>query len=153
MFGISIDERRASRCPEDASSHGHFAPRHFVASSGRSRLLPGDPVRKAIALLLGIIAGSLPAQQQQGTLRAPVTTKHPHVTEIHGRKLVDDYFWLRKKGDPEVVQFLEAENAYTVAMTKNGDALRQTIYDEMLKRIKQTDTTASYRRGNYQYFS
>ena len=110
-------------------------------------------MKKTIALLLSVIASSLPAQQQQGTARAPVTTKHPHVTEIHGRKLVDDYFWLRRKGDPEVVQFLEAENAYTTAMTKNGEGLRQTIYDEMLKRIKQTDTSSSYRRGNYQYFS
>ena len=110
-------------------------------------------MRRPTALLLCVFASSLTAQQQQGALRAPATTKHSHVTQIHGRALADDYFWLRKKGDPEVVQHLEAENAYTDAMTKSSDALRQTIYDEMLKRIKQTDTSSSYRHGNYQYFT
>jgi len=52
-----------------------------------------------------------------------------------------------------VVHHLEAENAYTAAVMKPTERLQQTLYDEMLRRIKQTDTTASYRWGDYEYFS
>ena len=48
----------------------------------------------------------------------PVAKKVPKVTEIHGYKLVDNYFWLRDKGNPEVLKYLEDENAYTAAMMK-----------------------------------
>ena len=44
---------------------------------------------------------------------APVAKKRPTVRELHGDKFVDDYFWLREKGNPEVTAYLEAENAYT----------------------------------------
>ena len=49
---------------------------------------------------------------------APIARKKPNVRELHGDKLVDDYFWLREKGTPEVKAYLEAENAYTDAVMK-----------------------------------
>jgi len=107
-----------------------------------------------VAPLVAMLAApALLAQQQQSTPRPPVAAKQPHVTNIHGMKLVDDYYWMRKKGDSAVVHHLEAENAYTAAVMKPTERLQQTLYDEMLRRIKQTDTTASYRWGDYEYFS
>src|SRR5437016_2301976 len=47
----------------------------------------------------------------------PVARREPHVTTIHDRTIVDDYDWLRKKGAPDVVAYLEAENAYAEAAT------------------------------------
>ena len=104
-------------------------------------------------LIAPLFATALFGQQQQSAPRAPVAAKHPHVTTINGTKLVDDYFWLRTKGDSAVVHHLEAENAYTAAVMKPTERLQQSMYDEMLHRIKQTDTTASYRWGDYDYFS
>ena len=100
-----------------------------------------------------IAAAALVAQVQQNTPRPPVAAKRPHPTTLHGRTLTDDYFWMRQKGDSDVVRHLEAENAYTAAVMKPTEALQTAIYDEMLRRIKQTDTTASYRKGEYHYFS
>jgi oligopeptidase B len=89
----------------------------------------------------------------QDVARPPVAPKRPHTTTIHGRTMTDNYFWLRQKGDPDVVRYLEAENAYTSAVMKPTESMQKSLYDEMLSRIKQTDVTAAYRQGAYSYFS
>jgi oligopeptidase B len=83
----------------------------------------------------------------------PVATRQPHTTEIHGYTLKDDYFWLRDKSNPEVIKHLEAENAYTEGVMKPTKALQETLYTEMLGRIKQTDLSVPSRIGDYFYYS
>jgi len=83
----------------------------------------------------------------------PVAKKVPKVTEINGRNLVDEYFWLRDKQNPEVKSYLEAENAYTDAVMKPTGPLQKKLYDEMLGRIKETDVDVPYKEGNYFYYS
>ena len=83
----------------------------------------------------------------------PIAKKVPKVTEINGHKLVDNYFWLRDKPNPEVRAYLEAENAYTDAVMKSTDALQKKLYDEMLSRIKETDVDVPYREGDYFYYT
>ncbi len=85
--------------------------------------------------------------------RPPIAKRIPKKTTIHGDVLVDDYFWLREKTNPEVIAYLEAENAYTEAMMKPTEALQEALYKEMLARIKQTDLSVPYRDGNYYYYS
>src|ERR1700694_1385401 len=69
----------------------------------------------------------------------PVAKKAPKTTEINGRTLVDNYFWLRDKKNPEVKAYLEAENAYTEAVMKPTEGLQKKLYDEMLSAIKETN--------------
>src|SRR6059058_4580618 len=83
----------------------------------------------------------------------PATEKKPHVTNIHGDTLVDNYFWLREKKNPDVIAHLEAENAYTAAMMAGTETLQQKLYDEMLGHVKQTDVNVPYRLGEYYYYS
>ena len=59
----------------------------------------------------------------------PVAKKIPHVTEINGRKMVDNYFWLREKTNPEVRAYLDAENGYTDAVMKPTEAFQKKLYD------------------------
>jgi len=84
---------------------------------------------------------------------APVAKKVPKITEINGRKLVDNYYWLRDKPNPEVKAYLEAENAYTSTVMKPTEALQKKLYDEMLGRIKETDVDVPYKEGGYFYYS
>ena len=49
----------------------------------------------------------------------PVATKNPKAQTFHGEDLTDNYFWLREKSSKEVISYLEAENAYADAMTKD----------------------------------
>src|SRR5947209_927981 len=83
----------------------------------------------------------------------PVAKKIPHTTEVHGTTLHDDYFWMRDKKNPEVISYLEAENAYTAALMKPTEDLQGKLYKEMLSRIKETDTNVPYREGGYLYYT
>ena len=69
----------------------------------------------------------------------PVAKRVPHEEVRHGATLTDNYFWLREKTNPDVVNYLEAENAYTEAMTRDLKPLQDTLYKEMLGRVKQND--------------
>ena len=93
------------------------------------------------------------AAADTGTLPAPpVAKKVPHVSEVNGHKMVDNYFWLRDKPNPAVRAYLEAENAYTDAVMKPTEAFQKKLYDEMLGRIKETDVEVPYREGDYFYY-
>ena len=74
-------------------------------------------------------------------------------TTMHGITLTDDYAWLRDKESPEVRAFLEAENAYADAVTAPLSALRDTLYEEMLNHIKQTDVSVPFRDGAWWYYA
>src|SRR5205823_8176354 len=60
---------------------------------------------------------------------------------------------LREKQNPEVLAYLEAENAYTAAGMKHTEALQEQLYREMLGRIKETDLTVPYRNNGYWYYN
>ena len=83
----------------------------------------------------------------------PVAEKRPHVTTLHGIQRRDDYFWMRNRDDPKLVPYLEAENAYTEAMTAHTAALRETLYTEILSRIKETDEQVPVKDGDWYYYS
>ena len=76
-----------------------------------------------------------------------------HVSVWHGEKVNDPYFWLREKSNPEVIRYLEAENAFTEAATKDLQPFAGSLYQEMLGHIKQTDVDVPVQRGNYYYYS
>jgi oligopeptidase B len=85
--------------------------------------------------------------------RPPVATRQPHEVVLHGDRRVDDYHWLREKDDPAVIAYLEAENAYTERMMAGTKGLQETLYQEMLARIRQTDLSVPYRERGWYYYS
>src|SRR5579864_4426198 len=109
------------------------------------RFLMGGVAGGAMLVFLGADTQTLPAP--------PVAKKDPHVTEINGRKLIDNYFWLRDKQNPEVRAYLEAENAYTDAVMKPTEPFQKKLYDEMLSHVKETDVEVPYREGDYFYYT
>jgi oligopeptidase B len=83
----------------------------------------------------------------------PVAKRVEHCEVHHGVTVSDDYFWLREKTNPEVIRYLEAENAYTEASTEELKPFSEALYKEMLGRIKQTDLSVPVRRGDYLYYT
>jgi oligopeptidase B len=84
----------------------------------------------------------------------PPVAKMAHTeNHINGGKLVDDYHWLRDKSNPEVAQYLQAENAYADGVMKPTGTLQQKLYDEMVSHIKETDVNVPYKDGGYFYYS
>jgi len=82
----------------------------------------------------------------------PVAAKKPHAVTLHGDTRADDYFWLREKGAAEVTAYLEAENAYADAQLAPTAELQKTLYDEIVGRIQETDQSAPYRKGAFEYY-
>ena len=83
----------------------------------------------------------------------PVAQRIEHLEVHHGVTVCDDYFWLREKSDPEVIRYLEAENAWTEASTETLKPFSDALYKEMLARIKQTDLSVPVRRSGYLYYA
>jgi len=84
---------------------------------------------------------------------APTAPTVPHVDIRFGESISDPYSWLRDKANPEVIRHLQAENAYTEALTGDQAPLREALYKEMLGRIKQNDLSVPVRRGGFYYYT
>jgi oligopeptidase B len=93
------------------------------------------------------------AQTNNGGSKPPVAKKVPRTDKTNDDVRVDDYFWMREKTNPEVVSYLEAENAYTDSVMNPTIPLQKKLYDEMLGHIKQTDKNVPYHYGDYYYYS
>ncbi|MEM8718910.1 MAG: S9 family peptidase [Cyanobacteria bacterium P01_G01_bin.39] len=83
----------------------------------------------------------------------PIADQHPHELVTHGDTRIDNYYWLRQQEDSTVIDYLEAENSYTEAQMQHTKELQQSLYDEMLSRIKETDLSVPYRLQDYYYYS
>jgi oligopeptidase B len=87
-----------------------------------------------------------------GMPEPPRAEQIPRTLETHGHARVDEYYWLRDREDPEVIAYLEAENAYTEAVLAPTDALQETLFAEIVGRIKQDDASVPVRdRGYWRY--
>lgn len=85
--------------------------------------------------------------------KPPIAPQRPKTLIAHGDQRIDPYYWLCNHNDHEVIAYLEAENAYTATQMKHTEVLRQTLYQEMLGRIQETDLSVPYRYGDYYYYS
>jgi oligopeptidase B len=83
----------------------------------------------------------------------PVAALRPERLEAHGDVRIDDYYWLREREDPEVIRYLEAENAYTEAIMAHTEALQERLFEEIRSRVQETDMSVPYRHGNYFYYT
>jgi oligopeptidase B len=95
------------------------------------------------AVLGGCAAGPTP----------PVAMRAATNVSLGGQMVTDDYWWLRNRDDPRVIAYLKAENAYTDAMLRPTEPLRDKLYNEMLARIRETDESVPYRIGGWWYSS
>ena len=93
-------------------------------------------------------ATSLPASRMP-----PKAAVIPKQFEKFGRTRVDNYYWLKDRNDPKVIAYLEAENAYTDALMAHTKALQKRLYDEIVGRIKQADSTAPVFDNGYYYYT
>jgi oligopeptidase B len=83
----------------------------------------------------------------------PVAAVKPQRLEAHGQVRIDEYYWLRERDNPEVIRYLEAENAYTKAVMAHTEALQERLFEEMKGRVRQDDRSVPYRQGGYFYYT
>src|SRR3954453_15513940 len=81
----------------------------------------------------------------------PEAARRPHAMSIHGDERVDDWYWLRERDNPDVIAYLEAENAYADAVLAPTNELRDRIFEEIRGRIQETDESAPVPYGPWEY--
>ncbi|MGQ0649626.1 MAG: S9 family peptidase [Gemmatimonadaceae bacterium] len=108
----------------------------------------GQQVTRALLL---VVVASAPLQAQRVT--PPVAERIVRTDTLHGIERRDPYYYLRDRANPRVIAYLQAENGYTDSMTAHTRALEDSIYREIIARIKETDTSVPYRHGGYWYYN
>src|SRR5262245_39241958 len=87
------------------------------------------------------------------TSAPPAAAIVPHTVVHQSWTLVDNYAWLQNKDDPAVIAYLEAENTYAHATLRQTESLQEQLFGEMRGRIKEDDSSAPQRHGDYFYYS
>jgi oligopeptidase B len=83
----------------------------------------------------------------------PAARREPHLLTAHGDERLDDWYWLRERENPDVISYLEAENAYANTMLAPLSALRERIFDEIKARVQETDESAPVAENVWEYTS
>jgi oligopeptidase B len=101
-------------------------------------------------ILFAVIATYTGSAQEPGPPIAPTQT---YAFDFHGTTISDPYFWMKDKKNPDVIRYLEAENAYRESITDSLRPFEEKLYNEMLSHIKQTDLGVPVRENGYWYYS
>ena len=84
-------------------------------------------------------------------MEAPKAKKIEKTLETHGDKRIDNYFWLNERENPEVIKYLEEENAFADFIMKDTETLQEELFEEMKARYKKDDESLPYFFNGYWY--
>lgn len=112
---------------------------------------------KSTLLILNIIlltaCQSNPNMTQPKDLKPPKADKVSYQHKMHGDIRIDNYYWLRERDNPEVIDYLERENDYYQKMTAHAEAEKKSLFEEMKARIKEDDESVPYFYNGYWYIT
>jgi len=114
-------------------------------------IMQAGSLRSSVATILIVLISFIYATAKE--VGPPVAPKQPKVIQMNGEEFTDNYFWIREKSNPEVLKYINAENAYADQMLAHSKDLQTKLYNEMLSRIKETDLSVPYRKGEYFYYT
>ncbi|MGB2764230.1 MAG: S9 family peptidase [Candidatus Aminicenantaceae bacterium] len=86
-------------------------------------------------------------------VKPPVAEKIPKELTIHEHTRVDNYYWLNERENPKVIDYLKAENEYKEAVMKHTEEFQETLFNEIVGRIKKTDMSVPYKDSGYYRYS
>ena len=86
-------------------------------------------------------------------MSAPQAPKKTQLLEIHGHQRQDSYYWMNDRENPEVIAYLNAENAYLKEVMKPTESLQKQLFEEMKGRIKEQDESVPYFKSGYFWYS
>ena len=86
-------------------------------------------------------------------LNEPIAKKIEKILSIHGDDRVDEYYWLSKRGDSKVLDYLNSENKYREELMKDYKELENNIFNEIKSRIKEDDSSVPYFDNKYFYYT
>ena len=85
--------------------------------------------------------------------KTPKASQIPKTLTIHNDTRIDNYYWLNDKENPEVIDYLNAENEYTKQNMSHTEDFQKHLFNEMKGRIKEDDTSVPYKLNGYWYIT
>ncbi|MCL6294942.1 S9 family peptidase [Jejuia spongiicola] len=86
-------------------------------------------------------------------IQTPIAKKISKALTIHNDTRIDNYYWLNNKENPEVIDYLNTENAYTKDVMQHTESFQKKLFKEMKGRIKEDDTSVPYKLDGYWYLT
>lgn len=108
-----------------------------------------------LCAVFGLAAGcaNQPSNESSTRMKGPAAKKINKELTIHGDTRIDPYYWLNDRENPEVISYLEAENAYTKDQLGHTDAFQTKLFEEIVDRIPKTDESVPYFYNEYWYYT
>jgi len=103
-----------------------------------------------LGLFLCLFMTTMPALSPAAA--PPLAPQRPHEMTHHGVTRVDPFYWLRERENPEVLEYLKAENAYTAEIMAPTQSLQEKLLAELIGRTAENDQMAPYREGAFFYY-
>lgn len=107
--------------------------------------------KNAVILLIGIMM--VTSCTKNHTMKPPDAKKITKELTIHGDTRIDNYYWLNDRDNPEVIDYLQAENAYTKSVLEPTEEFQEELFKEMKSRIKEDDQSVPYKNNGYFYYT
>lgn len=85
-------------------------------------------------------------------MQAPKAKKIPQLLESHGHQRIDNYYWMRERENPEVIDYLNAENNYLKESLKSTEEFQEQLFQEIKGRIKEDDQSVPYLKSGYYWY-
>ena len=85
--------------------------------------------------------------------KVPAAKKIPKELKIHNDVRIDNYYWLNDRENPEVINYLNQENAYYDTLTSKTKKFQKNLFEEMKSRIKEDDASVPYKKKGYFYIT
>ncbi len=85
-------------------------------------------------------------------IKPPSVEKKPAELKIHGSTRIDNYYWLRERENPAVIDYLNRENEYTNSIMRETEPLQEKLYNEIVGRIKKDDSSVPYYKNGFYYY-
>jgi oligopeptidase B len=127
-----------------------FKVRRFGSDAARSKSAQRPIPVNALFFTLLFFASPFAVPEAS---QAPAATAKPYRFDFHGKQIEDPYYWLKDKKNPEVIRYIESENAYREQLTGKLKPFADKLYREMLSHIKQTDLSVPVRDNGYWYYN
>lgn len=105
------------------------------------------------ACFIFFIFSCMNTKKQSNFSAPPDVEKKSKELTIHGDTRIDNYYWLNERENPDVIKYLEAENAYTKMVMENTEEFQEKLYDEIVGRIKKDDESVPFKDNDYFYYT
>ncbi len=114
-------------------------------------------LRDSISCSIAVLVAFIPIMAFEGAaqeyISPPVAAVLPKADTLHGDVRIDDYFWLRERSHPEVIDYLQAENDYTEAVMQHTEPLQEKLFQELKGRIEETDLSVPEKIDDFFYYT